>query len=149
MVERGKLRQAEQCLDRAAAMAPQQDYIHRHLAIVRARISRLSKEELAANSINDEDDIFNESLLASLTKVQDTQPKQPYEEPAQENEEDGFIDEPDSTVFGNRAVVHSHLGKKQKQQQKASSDSIVNRLDENFKGKKFFKSYKQFNRDFN
>lgn len=134
MVERGKLRQAEQCLDRAAAMAPQQDYIHRHLAIVRARISRLSKEELAANSINDEDDIFNESLLASLTQVQGAQPQQKYEQQAQESDEDEFIDNADSAVFRNRAVVHNHLGNKQKQQQPAT-ESIGDRLDENFKGK--------------
>lgn len=45
MVERGKLGLAAQCLERAAALAPHQDYVHRHLAIVKARISRLPPEQ--------------------------------------------------------------------------------------------------------
>ncbi|XP_014213577.1 transmembrane and TPR repeat-containing protein CG4050-like [Copidosoma floridanum] len=53
MVERGKLGQAAKCLERTAALAPQQDYVHRHLAIVRARISRLSHEELVDAGLDD------------------------------------------------------------------------------------------------
>lgn len=36
-VERGKLAVAERCLARAAALAPHELYIQRHLAVVRAR----------------------------------------------------------------------------------------------------------------
>lgn len=36
-VERGKLAVAEECLTRAAALAPHEHYIQRHLAVVRAR----------------------------------------------------------------------------------------------------------------
>lgn len=36
-VERGKLAVAEECLARAAALAPHEHYIARHLAVVRAR----------------------------------------------------------------------------------------------------------------
>ncbi|CAH0721513.1 unnamed protein product, partial [Brenthis ino] len=36
-VERGKLAVAEECLQRAAALAPHEHYIQRHLAVVRAR----------------------------------------------------------------------------------------------------------------
>lgn len=36
-VERGKLQVAEDCLVRAAALAPHENYIQRHLAVVRAR----------------------------------------------------------------------------------------------------------------
>lgn len=36
-VERGKLAIAEECLTRAAALAPQEHYIQRHLNVVRAR----------------------------------------------------------------------------------------------------------------
>ncbi|XP_053600141.1 protein O-mannosyl-transferase Tmtc3 [Plodia interpunctella] len=36
-VERGKLAAAEECLSRAAALAPHERYIQRHLAVVRAR----------------------------------------------------------------------------------------------------------------
>ncbi|XP_043257371.1 protein O-mannosyl-transferase Tmtc3-like isoform X2 [Colletes gigas] len=45
MVERGKLGLAAQCLERVAALAPHQDYVHRHLAIVKARINRLPPEQ--------------------------------------------------------------------------------------------------------
>lgn len=45
LVERGKLGLALQCLERAAALAPQQDYVHRHLAIVRARHNLLPPEQ--------------------------------------------------------------------------------------------------------
>lgn len=37
-VERGKLAVAEECLTRAAALAPHEHYIQRHLAVVRARM---------------------------------------------------------------------------------------------------------------
>ena len=39
-VERGHLEQAEQCLVRAAALAPHEDYISKHLAIVRGKLRR-------------------------------------------------------------------------------------------------------------
>ncbi|CAG4941419.1 unnamed protein product [Colias eurytheme] len=41
-VERGKLAVAEECLTRAAALAPHEHYIQRHLAVVRARIAAVS-----------------------------------------------------------------------------------------------------------
>ena len=36
-VERSELARAEQCLQRAVRLAPHEDYIQRHLRIVRAR----------------------------------------------------------------------------------------------------------------
>ena len=39
-VERGRLPEAEACLQRAAALAPHEDYILRHLAIVRGKLRR-------------------------------------------------------------------------------------------------------------
>ena len=53
MVERGKLGLAAQCLERAAALAPHQDYVHRHLAIVKARISRLPPEQRDTEMFDD------------------------------------------------------------------------------------------------
>lgn len=38
-VERGKLTIAEECLTRAASLAPHEQYIQRHLSVVRARIA--------------------------------------------------------------------------------------------------------------
>nr|XP_032512125.1 protein O-mannosyl-transferase Tmtc3-like [Danaus plexippus plexippus] len=41
-VERGKLAVAEECLTRAAVLAPHEHYIQRHLAVVRARLAAVS-----------------------------------------------------------------------------------------------------------
>lgn len=57
MVERGKLNLAAQCLERAAILAPELDYVHRHLAIVKARVDRLTPEELG-------DEVFDDSFWA-------------------------------------------------------------------------------------
>lgn len=40
-VERGNLLEAEKCLQRVHALAPDEDYIARHLQIVQTRISKL------------------------------------------------------------------------------------------------------------
>ncbi|UYV70808.1 TMTC3 [Cordylochernes scorpioides] len=45
-VERGVLNQAEQCLTRAVALAPNEVYIQKHLRIVQARIHRLRQANL-------------------------------------------------------------------------------------------------------
>ncbi|XP_067123491.1 protein O-mannosyl-transferase Tmtc3-like isoform X2 [Centruroides vittatus] len=42
-VERGHLVKAERCLTKAISLAPQEDYIQRHLRIVKARISKQQK----------------------------------------------------------------------------------------------------------
>lgn len=41
-VERGKLAIAEQCLAKAAALAPHEAYIQRHLGVVRTRLAAAS-----------------------------------------------------------------------------------------------------------
>lgn len=44
-VEQGRLEKAERCMAQAAVMAPHEEYIQRHLKILRARLhSRNSKE---------------------------------------------------------------------------------------------------------
>lgn len=42
-VERGELQAAESCLSRAHVMAPHEDYILRHLKIVRTRLAKYSQ----------------------------------------------------------------------------------------------------------
>lgn len=42
-VERGELQAAESCLSRAHVMAPHEDYILRHLKIVRTRLAKVSQ----------------------------------------------------------------------------------------------------------
>lgn len=42
-VERGELQAAESCLGRAHVMAPNEDYILRHLKIVRTRLAKFSQ----------------------------------------------------------------------------------------------------------
>ncbi|XP_014223794.1 transmembrane and TPR repeat-containing protein CG4050 [Trichogramma pretiosum] len=70
MVERGKLGLAAQCLEKAAALAPEQDYVHRHLAIVRARLNRLPDEEV-------DNEIFDDSFWSQpLPAAQDQQSQQ-------------------------------------------------------------------------
>jgi len=44
-VERGELTKAEQCLQKVSALAPNEDYIKRHLRIVRARILKLKQQK--------------------------------------------------------------------------------------------------------
>ena len=39
-VERGELTRAEKCLEKAATLAPKEDYIFKHLQIVRGRIAK-------------------------------------------------------------------------------------------------------------
>lgn len=46
-VERGRLAVAEDCLARAAALAPHEHYIQRHLAVVRARRAAASNTPAA------------------------------------------------------------------------------------------------------
>lgn len=106
MVERGKLVLAAQCLERAADLAPQQDYVHRHLAIVRSRIDRMPQEEIAAEG----KERFDESLWAEPLQPQTQQQQQQQaEEPEDER--------PDEAVV--RGSVHNHLGSSKPQQQQA------------------------------
>lgn len=106
MVERGKLGLAEQCLERAAALAPDQDYVHQHLSIVRTRISRLPPDQL-------DKDVFDDSFWTS--NVND----RPFNtEPSNAQ----FLGKTDS-VFTNHATVHNHIGSKQ-----SNTDSLNNHI---------------------
>ncbi|XP_001601753.2 protein O-mannosyl-transferase Tmtc3 [Nasonia vitripennis] len=147
MVERGKLGLAAQCLERAAALAPQQDYVHRHLAIVRARISRLPKEELAAAGVSEEDvERFDESLWME----QPDEEQQPQSQPLHQQQtlsgagdsgaavddptSEQFLGKPDNSVFLNHAVVHNHLGSKPQQKQGSGDTVNARRAPVNIKG---------------
>lgn len=97
MVERGKLTLAAQCLERAAKLAPHQDYVQRHLAIVRARINRLPPEER-------DTEIFDDTMWSAIIR-----------EPTSFDNNDPstgqFLAKTDP-VFLNHAVVHNHMGNK-------------------------------------
>lgn len=54
MVERGQLHMAAQCLEKAASLAPDQDYIKKHLSIVKSRINRLPPEQRESTEIFDD-----------------------------------------------------------------------------------------------
>lgn len=95
MVERGKLGMAAQCLERAAKLAPHQDYVHRHLAIVRARINRLPLEERDTEII---DDITWNNIIRDPTSFDNNDPTKGQ-----------FLGKTDG-VFLNHAVVHNHMG---------------------------------------
>ncbi|XP_033216961.1 protein O-mannosyl-transferase Tmtc3-like [Belonocnema kinseyi] len=75
MVERGKLDLAAQCLERAAALAPQQDYVHRHLAIVKARITRLPPEQRDTQVLEDtfwEGNTFDDPAVGQFIEKTDS-----------------------------------------------------------------------------
>lgn len=75
MVERGKLGLAAQCLERAAALAPQQDYVHRHLAIVKARITRLPPEQRDTQVLEDsfwEGNTFDDPAVGQFIEKTDS-----------------------------------------------------------------------------
>lgn len=57
MVERGQLNLAAQCLEKASILAPEQDYIRKHLSIVKSRLARLPPEQ------RDTGEIFDDSFL--------------------------------------------------------------------------------------
>lgn len=106
MVERGKLGLAAQCLERAAALAPQQDYVQRHLSIVKTRISRLPPDQR-------DTDIFDDSFWNGNVKDRNFN---------SESSNGQFLGQTDS-VFANHAVVHNHIGSKQ-----SNTDSINNHI---------------------
>lgn len=97
MVERGKLGLAAQCLEHAAALAPHQDYVQRHLSIVRTRISRLPPEQR-------DTDVFDDSFWSSYVKDRPFNTVEPSS--------GQFIGKTES-VFANQATVHNHIGSKQ------------------------------------
>ncbi|XP_068627864.1 protein O-mannosyl-transferase Tmtc3 [Battus philenor] len=70
-VERGKLAVAEECLTRAAALAPHEHYIQRHLAVVRAR--------LAANSASPSAQSAKGSEVRARWNYIPQQPPDPHE----------------------------------------------------------------------
>ncbi|KAF7384206.1 hypothetical protein HZH66_012456 [Vespula vulgaris] len=106
MVERGKLGLAAQCLERAARLAPHQDYVHRHLAIVKARISRLPREQR-------DTEIFDDSFWTSNDNDRS------YNNDLSNNQ---FLGKTD-TIFANHAIVHNHIGNKQ-----SNTDPLKNHI---------------------
>ena len=97
MVERGKLGLAAQCLERAAKLAPQQDYVHRHLAIVRARINRLPPEERDTEIF---DDTMWNAIIREPTSFDNNDPTTGQ-----------FLTKNDP-LFLNHAVAHNHITNK-------------------------------------
>lgn len=124
MVERGKLSLAAQCLERAAALAPHQDYVHRHLAIVKARISRLPPEQRDTEVFDDSfwqtgpnERNFNMGDISSSNSVGSNSGTGGLG--SMENSDSQFLGKTDF-VFSNH---HNHIGHK-----KSSSDSMNNHI---------------------
>lgn len=119
MVERGKLGLAAQCLEHAAALAPHQDYVHRHLAIVKARISRLPPEQRDTEVFDDsfwqvgpKERNFNMGDISSSGAGSTAAANGPGN---MGNSGSQFLGQTDS-VFSNH---HSHIGHK-----KSNTDSL-------------------------
>lgn len=89
MVERGQLYLASQCLEKASLLAPEQDYITKHLSIVNSRLDKIPPEQ------RDTGEIFDDSFL--YTSNNDNL-----------NNQDGqFIGKTDVT-FLNNGVINNH-----------------------------------------
>ncbi|KAI4462443.1 tetratricopeptide repeat [Holotrichia oblita] len=70
-VERGKLLEAQSCLEKAHELAPNEDYVLRHLQIVQNRIAKLKP-----NSKSDEtDDYGSKSKVVSNKSIDETERK--------------------------------------------------------------------------
>ncbi|XP_053988593.1 protein O-mannosyl-transferase Tmtc3-like [Hylaeus volcanicus] len=124
MVERGKLGLAAQCLERAAALAPQQDYVHRHLAIVKARINRLPPEQRDTEifddsfwQVNPKERNFNMGDISSSNGAGSTVATGGPGNMV--NSDTQFLGQTDS-VFSNH---HNHIGNK-----KSNTDSLNNNI---------------------
>lgn len=70
-MERGKLLEAQSCLEKAHELAPTEDYVLRHLQIVQNRIAKLKP-----NSKSDEtDDYSSKSKVVSNKSIDETERK--------------------------------------------------------------------------
>lgn len=74
-VERGKLLEAQSCLERAHALAPTEDYVLRHLQIVQNRIAKLKINPNERESLNNIDNTETKSKVISNKSVDETERK--------------------------------------------------------------------------
>lgn len=108
LVERGKLLLAAQCLERTARMAPHQDYVLKHLAIVKARIYRLPRDKW-------DNEIFDDSLWMTGTAGND----RGY---INDLTDDQFLGEI-NIIFVNHAIIYDHVGNK-----KSDTNPLANHI---------------------
>lgn len=69
-VERGKLLEAQSCLEQAHSLAPEEDYIIKHLNIVRNRISKLPLNEDLGDTKEKSKVVSNKSVDENEKKTQ-------------------------------------------------------------------------------
>lgn len=69
-VERGKLLEAQSCLEQAHSLAPEEDYIVKHLNIVRNRISKLPLNEDLGDTKEKSKVVSNKSVDENEKKTQ-------------------------------------------------------------------------------
>lgn len=74
-VERGKLLEAQSCLERAHALAPTEDYVLRHLQIVQNRIVKLKINPNEKETLNNIDNTETKSKVISNKSVDETERK--------------------------------------------------------------------------
>ncbi|XP_018332006.1 transmembrane and TPR repeat-containing protein CG4050 [Agrilus planipennis] len=72
-VERGKLMEAQTCLENAHELAPEEDYIVRHLQIVKNRVSKLNLNSSAVDNNNNNSDQFDgqSTVVSDKSKTKD------------------------------------------------------------------------------
>lgn len=70
-VERGKLLEAQACLEKAHELAPGEDYVFRHLQIVQNRITKMK----ISKKPDDTEDYGNKSKVVSNKSIDETERK--------------------------------------------------------------------------
>lgn len=71
-VERGKLLEAQACLEKAHELAPSEDYVFRHLQIVQNRITKMKVNN---KRTDDSDDYDSKSKVVSNKSIDETERK--------------------------------------------------------------------------
>lgn len=74
-VERGKLIEAQTCLEKAHSLAPGEDYVLRHLQIVQNRIAKLKINPNEKELLNNIDNTETKSKVVSNKSVDETERK--------------------------------------------------------------------------
>ena len=131
-VERGELIIAEECLTKAYQLAPHEDYILRHLKIVRSRISKVyNSHQSSGSSDNFEDKVDEQFHEPTEYFEEETNEKHSYSSTAY------FSDDHGSSSSSDNEEYYMNKRKTGNYKESHSSQSIDEDLQDNTRGKNF------------
>lgn len=111
-VERGKLLQAEECLENAHKLAPEEDYVLRHLQIVRNRIAKLninSSEQEDLEKAPKDGQVVSNKL--NKTKDESEKKTQPVVSKASDNQQySSHVVNTEPVFVNNHELVSEEIG---------------------------------------